>query len=294
MAPCVQYAAIFVYAVDVYPQLLLEYVELVVEVEGGVGGQSVEVVAHLLEYPRASEGGATHHHRVYAIALKRRLCLLRRGDIAVADDGYMYARVALHLADERPVRLTSVHLRTCSAVYGERLYAAVLQSLGEIGYHQILGVPAQTCLHRHGGVDSLHHFLRDFEQERNVLQHAGAGTLACHLLDGATEVYVYDVGARLFHYLCRLHHGVDVASVDLYAHGTLLVADGQLVHCRLYRAHERLSTDKLGVDHRCSITLAQQSEADVCDVFHRCEEDGMWSKFYISYFHIESIFKVNE
>ena len=121
-----EYSAVFVDAFHVYAQLFKEYVEFAVECERLVGGPSVEEVAHLLEYPRPSESGASHHHRIHAVLVESVACLLRRADVAVAYDGYVYAWVLLHLSYQGPVGVARVHLCSCPSVYGEGLYAAVL------------------------------------------------------------------------------------------------------------------------------------------------------------------------
>ena len=132
---------------------------------------------------------------------------------------------------------------------GERLYAAVLKLLGKVSDDEVAAVPAQTGLYGDGCVHRLNHLARYVEHERNVLQHARAGSLAGHLLHGAAEVEVDDVGMCLFHYLCCLHHGFGVAAVYLYAHGTFVVAYGELAYCRFDGAHESLGTYKLGIYH---------------------------------------------
>ena len=161
MAARVQYAAILVDALHVDVQLLKQQVNLAVSGERRVGRTSVEHVAHLLEYPRTAERGTTHHHRVHAVAVERVARLLGRADVTVADDGDVYARVALHFADERPVGVARVHLRARSAVYGERLYAAVLQRLRQVADDELFVVPSQARLHRDGRVHRLHHLARD-------------------------------------------------------------------------------------------------------------------------------------
>ena len=143
------------------------------------------------------------------------------------DDGDMDARVTLHLADERPVRLARVHLRARPAVDGQRLYAAVLQLLCQFRDDQLLEVPSQSRLHRHGQFHGVHHLARNLQHLGYVLQHACARPFARHLLHRTAEVQVDDVGPRLLHDPCRFHHRLHVAPVDLYAHWALHVADGQ-------------------------------------------------------------------
>ena len=117
MAASVEYAAVLVDAFHVDAELFLEYVNLAVEVEREVLRPAVEIVAHLLEYPRAAEGGTSHHDGIHAVVVESALGLFRRCYVAVAYDGYVYARIALHLAyaSSRRCRCTSVHV--CGRVW---------------------------------------------------------------------------------------------------------------------------------------------------------------------------------
>ena len=117
------------------------------------------------------------------------------------------------------------------------------------GDYDVVGTPSETCLHGDRQVHRLNHLASDIEKERNVLQHASSGALACHFLHRATEIDVDEVGLCLFHYFCRFHHILNASSVDLYSYGTFLVADGQLVDGGFYRAHQSLGTDKLCIYH---------------------------------------------
>ena len=46
----------------------------------------------------------------------------------------------------------------------ERLYAAVLQPLSQVGNNKVLAVPPQAGFHCHGDVNGLHYFRGDIEQ----------------------------------------------------------------------------------------------------------------------------------
>ena len=197
----------------------------------------------------------------------------------------MYARVALHLAYERPVGLSGVHLAACAAVDGERLYAAVLQLLSQLGDDEVVAVPSKSGLDRHGHVDRLDHLARDFEHERHIAQHAGSGTFARHFLDGASEVDVYHVGLGLFHDLGSLDHRGGVSAVNLYAHGPFFVVEHHLVERGAYRADDGLCRYELGIYHGGAKPLAEHAEAYVGDVFHRRQKEWACAQVYISYFH---------
>ena len=160
---------------------------------------------------------------------------------------------------------------------GECRYAAVLQLLGQGGYHQVVGTPSQPCLHRYGQFYRLHHTVRYLKHQGDILQHACSGPLASHFLHRTTEVEVDHIGCRLLHDACRLYHSLHVAPVDLYAHGALFIADGELVNSGLDGAHQCLGTDKLGIYHGSTEALAQHSEANIGDILHGCQHHGLVS-----------------
>ena len=153
-----------------------------------------------------------------------------------------------------------------------------------------LRVPTQAGLHRYRRLHRLYHLTCYLKQQRDVLQHTGAGSLTSHFLHRTTEVDVDDVRLCLLHDASRLHHRVDVATVNLYAHRTLLVADGKLAQRGVDGAHKSFCAHKLGVDHRRAITLAKMAKANVRNVFHRSKEVRMRTKFDVSYFHFFFLF----
>ena len=196
--------------------------------------------------------------------------------------------VALHLANERPVGIARIHLTTGTAVDGQRLNAALLQLFGQRGDDELFVVPTQASLNGNGQANGVDHALCDLEHLGDVLQHACTSTLAGDFLHRTAEVKVYQVWTGLFDHLCRLDHCLDVTTIDLDTHRTLLVADGQLANGRLHVANQRLGRDKLCIHHRGAKALAQHAEADVGHVFHRCEEDGTLAQIYVTYLHIVS------
>ena len=274
MAPCVQDATILVDAFDVDAQLFFQHVDFLVECQ-----------RLSAEEPRTAKCGAANHHGIDTVLRKGSVGLLQRVNVAVANDGDMDARIALHLADESPVGLSCVHLRACPSVYCQCLDAAVLQLFGQCGDDELLLVPSQTGLHRDRQADGLYHLLGDFEHLGNVLQHTGTRTFASHFLHRTAKVEVNQVGAGLFYDFCRLDHGLYVTPIDLNAHRALFVADGQFLDGRLHIAYQCLGTDKLGIDHRGAKALAEQAETNVGDVFHRSQQDGLFAQIDISYFH---------
>ena len=171
-------------------------------------------------------------------------------------------------------------------MYGESLYAAVLQLLGQVFYYDVLRVPAKPRLHRNGHFDGVDHGARYLEHQRHVAQHACAGTLAGHLLHRTAEVKVYQVGLGLLNYPCRLGHRLCVAAVYLYAHGALVVADCQFADGALHFAHQRFRADELRINHSRAVAFAQPAETYVGDVLHRCEEQRARPELYVAYIHV--------
>lgn len=172
-----------------------------------------------------------------------------------------------------------------AAVNGQRLNAAILQLLGQIGNNVVLLVPSQSRLGRDGNVDRLDNVACDVEHQRNVPQQSSAGAFSGHLLHGTAEVEVDDVGVPLLNNLCRLHHGVYVFAVDLDAHGTFLLVDGHLVEGGFDAAHDGIGRHELRVDHSSTKAFAKHAETDVGHVLHGRKEEGLVAKVDITYFH---------
>ncbi len=174
---------------------------------------------------------------------------------------------------------------------GERGDAAILQLLGKV--HDVLAgvVPAQARLHRDGDIDGTHHGTRDVEQQRDVAQHACAGTLACHLFHRAAKVDVDDLGGSLLRDARRLDHGVHVATIDLDGSRTLTRIDVQLAHRAADAPHQRLGAHKLGVDHVGTLLAAYQAKRRIGDVLHGSEHHRTSAQVDVSYFHAAKLRK---
>ena len=151
MATYVENASIFVDAFHTLTHFLFEYIQLPVGRHGSIvtlhscgniERSAVECIADFFEYPRTSEGGATHHHCVHTIFLKTAEGICARGDVAIADDGDVHARIALHFANERPIGFSCVHLATRATVNGERFCTTILDALCQIDDDAVFVVPA--------------------------------------------------------------------------------------------------------------------------------------------------------
>ena len=86
--------------------------------------------------------GSAHHNAVHAVAVVVFFQFLGRSDVAVADNGDVHTGVVLHLANQRPVGFTGVHLTTGAPMDGEGSNTAILQLLCH--FHNVLGVAVPT------------------------------------------------------------------------------------------------------------------------------------------------------
>ena len=126
----------------------------------------------------------------------------------------------------------------------------------------------------------------DVQHQRDIAQHPGAGTLARHALHGTAEVQVDDIGLCLLHNPGGLDHRVHVAAIDLYGHGTLGLADVQLLLRLADGTYQGIGGHELGVHHICPELLAHQAESGVGDIFHRGEQHGAFPQVYRGNLHI--------
>ena len=84
---------------------------------------------------------------------------------------------------------------------------------------------------------------------------------------------------RLLHHDAgRLAHGTGILAVDLYGDGAFLGADLQLEQTLVHQADEGIARHELRVDHCGPHLPAKQTETDVGDVLHRCQQDRPLAK----------------
>ena len=202
------------------------------------------------------------------------------------DDGDVYTRVLLHLADEGPVGFARVHLRAGTAMDGQGADAAILQLLGQGDDNLMLGIPAEAGLDGDGYLHRIDYGAGNLQHQRDILEHTRSGSLAGHALHGATEVQVEDVRACLLHNLGSFDHRGRVASVYLDGYGAFFVADVELLLRLADGAYQGVGRDKLCIYHVGAEALAHQAEGGIGDILHRGEEHGARTQVYVGYLHI--------
>ena len=210
----------------------------------------VERIVHFLEHPGATEGSATYHGCIYAEFGESTNGIVARNQVSVANNRDVHARILLYLANECPVGLTSVHLRTRSSVNCERFNTAILKLFGKGNNNLTFFVPSQACLYRYRHIYGIHNGTRYFEHQGNILQHPCSGTFSRHFLHGTPKVDVENVGARRFnHNLCSVAASNGVFAVYLNDHGALFVAHGEFLQTLIHHAYECIGGYKFGVNH---------------------------------------------
>ena len=98
MTASVEDATILVNALHIDAELLLQEVDFLIHRQWG-GTCIVEIITDFLEYPRSAEGGSANHHGIHVIAIEGKLGFLRSGDVTIADDRDVDARIVLRRTD---------------------------------------------------------------------------------------------------------------------------------------------------------------------------------------------------
>ena len=227
---------------------------------------------HFTEYPGASDASATDHETIYSIIVETLFAYFGRGHIAVADNGDMYPGIIFYLTDQCPVRFAGVHLGTGTAMDGKGGDATILQLFGQINDYFIIRIPPQTCFNRNRNIDGFYYFFRYFKHQRNVPEHTGSGTFACHFLDRTTEVDIQYIRTGSFAYFGSFHHCIYFFSIYLDSDRTFIFGNGQFFLCLVYAAYQGVARYKFRINHISTEALTHQTERDIRYIFHRCQE----------------------
>ena len=234
----------------------------------------------LLEYPWVADGTATNQDAVDTVALAGLDGLLGSGDIAIAEDGDVHAGVVLHLADERPVGRTLIHLGFGAAVNAEGGNAHILQPLGQLDNRFVVGIIPQTGLDGDRQVRPLDEGFGNPQHLGNVFQNATAGPFARHLAHWAAPVDVDEVRFLLLHNVKTAQQLVLVGTENLDSDGMLRGGETHLAIALLGLAVQGLGGDELGDEEVGTEVLAELPEREVGDVVHgRKTKDTIFSKF---------------
>ena len=154
-----------------------------------------EVIRNLAEDPGIGRRRAADHHRVAAGFLHHANRVLRRKDIAVADDRDLHR--GLHFGDAGPIGMTAIALLARARVQRDGRQAAVFGQLGHLHVDQFLVVPSGAEFHRQrNGNGRLHGAQKSFDQ-RQIAQQAGTAIAPDHFLHRAAEVDIDVIEAQI-------------------------------------------------------------------------------------------------
>ena len=250
-------------------------------------------ILDLLKYPWIPDGGASDHDGVHAKPFLIGNRFLRTVDVAVPDDRDGHARVVLHLADERPVGLAAVLLRTRASMDGDCLYADILQPFRHLHDGFVRTLPPQTRLHGHRQIHGLDDCGSQRDHLGNVLQNGRPRSFADNLLDRAAPVDVDKIGMGLRRQLRRRNERLLGAAKDLHAIRTLLLGEIHLTDAFFHRPGKRVRGNKLRNQHIRTELLAYTTERPVRHTLHRSQVDRELKRlqkfFYCQHFRAAKI-----
>ena len=141
--------------------LAFEHFHLPIEGHRVIMLARIEIGTHILEEPRLTKSGTTYHYSIDPITVKGISRLFCCTDVAIANDRDVRTRILLHLANERPVGFTLIHLAACPAMYGQRLDTTILQLFSQFNDDFVLTIPTQTGLHCDRNIDGFNHLTGD-------------------------------------------------------------------------------------------------------------------------------------
>ena len=250
----------------------------------------LQVMFHLLKNPRPTNRPTPNHHSINTILIKTLSRPLWSCNITIPNNRNSHSRIILHLTNQCPISLTSIHLRSRTPMNRQRLSTTILYSLCQINNNFRLVIPTQTRLHRNRYLHRLNHSLRDSQQLRHITQHARTSPLTSNLLHWAPKIQIQNIRSRLFHNPCSLHHRIHILAINLYRHRSLLIMYSQLLLRTFHITYQSISTNKLCINHIRSKSFTQQSECRIRHILHRSQKQRLFTKLYITYFHTFSNF----
>ncbi len=285
MTPYMQYAAIFVDAVDALIDLPTQNGKFILKRKRGRHLTMQQGLLHVVKHPRVPYGGTSYHNTIHAVTAESLNKLLRGGNVAVANHRDGEPGILLYPCNHFPIGLTGVHLRTCASVHSQCLYPAVLQLLGKLHYDLMLMIPPKTCFNCHRQSDCINYGTGYFQHFGNVTKHPGSSSLPCHFLHRASEIDVDYIRTGCFHHPGCFHHRPDFPPVNLYGCRALGRFDVKFPGGRGYIAYQRVSRHELRICHIGAKFLAYKPERLIGNILHRGKHHRALSKVYIGNLH---------
>src|SRR5690554_330526 len=163
-----------------------------------------QVVVNLPKNPRTPLCGAADHDRLSASVLQDFLGLVRRVDIAIANNGDM--AVCYDLGDGVIFGLAAKATGAGAAMNGQCLNARVFGDAGNTQSVFVFWAPASTNLqcHRYGyGGD---YAVENLGDQSFILQQGRAGSFFTYLFSWTTHIDIDNFSSLRHIHLCRLGH----------------------------------------------------------------------------------------
>ena len=248
---------------------------------------------YLPENPRMPESCPAYHYPVHPIAVKSVGCIFRSPDVPVTYYGYMHTRVLLHLANQRPICLSLIHLAAGASVNGQGLNPRILQTFSKFHYYFRVFVPAQARLDRHRFPHSLHHHPCYFHHLVRLLHHPAPCSPACNFAHRTSEIDVNQVSTVSLNqfrspvrHSRRIHHSLRNAPVNLNPHRPFIIVSLELFQRFARVPYKPVRRNELGIDHIRPVFLAGPAERRIGHVLHRSQKQGLVPEHYVfAYFH---------
>jgi len=199
-------------------------------------------------------------------------------DIAIADDRNLYR--GLHLGDAAPVRLAAIPLLACARMERDGLQAAIFCEARHLKRHQLEVVPSGAELHGERNGNRLADFAQQAFHQRQIAQQTGAAIAFHYLVDGAAEVDVENVKAKIFANACGIGHDGGVGAEKLRRDRMLLRLEGQVFQsasglARVARGADAMRARELGHDQPAATQVADEAaENRVGDAGHGRQHGG--------------------
>ena len=243
---------------------------------------------HFGEEPGGTEGGTTDHDGIDAVLFETFLGAFGGGDISVSDDGDVDSGVIFHFADQGPIGIAAIHLRTGATVDSKFPDSAVLEGFGK-GNNKILRhpgipcsrypegidarmevvvIPSETRFGGNGSMNGVDDSACDIEHFRDIAKESGASTFSGYFLDRTAEVDIDKIGFGGLDDPCGFRHRFGITAVDLNSYGPFSIMDGEFARRGGDVTNECVGIDELGVNTIGTETLAEHSEGRIGDILH--------------------------
>ena len=177
-------------------------------------------MGNLAKYPRAPLRGTANHDSIAASVCENKFGFLGRINVTIRRHRNIYA--LLYGTNGVVFGCAVVEIAAGSAVYGERLYAALLGDARNTERVLVLPVPTSTYLQGDRHVDCVYDRFQNSRHQRFIFHQCGTGIDFANFLGGAAHVDVDDVRAFIDVVTRGVRHHCGCGPSDLHHDGVYL------------------------------------------------------------------------